>query len=143
MVGLSVFEGGAGAVGFGQGAVVVGCVTAVWLGKGSLWFAPPARISYLPFHSTPYLTHMPQSNLLMCPASEMALLEMMLQSPHRTLDPEEADFFFVPSFSACYFNPVFGELLCLVRGALRVRCPLPSCAAGHDSCSWSAAAGCW
>ncbi|GBF90959.1 exostosin-like glycosyltransferase [Raphidocelis subcapitata] len=41
-------------------------------------------------------------------ASETLLIELLLASPHRTLDPEEADFFFVPSLSACYLNPVLG-----------------------------------
>jgi len=34
---------------------------------------------------------------------------MMLQSPHRTLDPEEADFFFVPILTSCWFHPIAGE----------------------------------
>jgi hypothetical protein len=42
-------------------------------------------------------------------ASETLLVELLLASPHRTLDPEEADFFFVPVLSACYLNPVLGE----------------------------------
>ncbi|KFM24871.1 putative glucuronoxylan glucuronosyltransferase F8H [Auxenochlorella protothecoides] len=37
---------------------------------------------------------------------EMGLHEMMLQSSHRTLDPEEADFFYVPLYTACYIQPV-------------------------------------
>ena len=41
-------------------------------------------------------------------ATEALLLELLLASPHRTLDPEEADFFFVPAFSSCYLSPVFG-----------------------------------
>ena len=39
---------------------------------------------------------------------ETPLLELLLGSGHRTLDPEEADYFFVPSYSSCMFNPVFG-----------------------------------
>ena len=34
--------------------------------------------------------------------------EQLLQSPHRTLDPEEADFFFVPVYTSCFIHPVLG-----------------------------------
>lgn len=34
--------------------------------------------------------------------------EMLLMSPHRTFDPEEADFFFVPIYVTCYFWPIIG-----------------------------------
>lgn len=27
----------------------------------------------------------------------------------RTLDPEEADFFYVPAYASCYMHPVWGE----------------------------------
>ncbi|KAI3425325.1 hypothetical protein D9Q98_009089 [Chlorella vulgaris] len=37
---------------------------------------------------------------------ETALVEMLLQSEHRTLDPEEADFFYVPVFVSCFAYPV-------------------------------------
>lgn len=40
--------------------------------------------------------------------SEPALHEMLLMSPHRTLDPEQADFFYVPVYSSCYIWPVWG-----------------------------------
>ncbi|RMZ55166.1 hypothetical protein APUTEX25_005444 [Auxenochlorella protothecoides] len=42
---------------------------------------------------------------------EMGLHEMLLQSPHRTLDPEEADFFYVPVYTSCLIMPVqnFGD----------------------------------
>eukprot|EP00798_Chlamydomonas_sp_ICE-L_P013136 gene13136-3459_t len=33
---------------------------------------------------------------------ETALHEMMLTSPHRTFDPEEADYFYVPVYLTCY-----------------------------------------
>jgi hypothetical protein len=36
------------------------------------------------------------------------LLQMLLQSPHRTLDPEEADFFYVPAYTSCFMWPVHG-----------------------------------
>ncbi|GLC34055.1 hypothetical protein PLESTB_000832400 [Pleodorina starrii] len=39
---------------------------------------------------------------------EMLLHERLLQSEHRTFDPEEADFFYVPVYVACYFWPVLG-----------------------------------
>ncbi|KAI3427182.1 hypothetical protein D9Q98_007119 [Chlorella vulgaris] len=39
-------------------------------------------------------------------AAESGFLEMLLQSEHRTLDPEEADYFFVPTFSSCLMMPV-------------------------------------
>uniref|UniRef100_A0A7S0VHX0 EGF-like domain-containing protein n=1 Tax=Polytomella parva TaxID=51329 RepID=A0A7S0VHX0_9CHLO len=35
---------------------------------------------------------------------ETAFHEMLLTSTHRTLDPEEADFFFVPAYAACLFS---------------------------------------
>jgi hypothetical protein len=34
--------------------------------------------------------------------------EMLLQSAHRTLDPSEADYFYVPVYAACYAWPVHG-----------------------------------
>jgi hypothetical protein len=40
--------------------------------------------------------------------SEPLLLELMLGSAHRTLDPEEADFFFVPALTTCWFHPIAG-----------------------------------
>ncbi|KAG2445204.1 hypothetical protein HYH02_008672 [Chlamydomonas schloesseri] len=39
---------------------------------------------------------------------ETLLHEMMLQSEHRTFDPEEADFFHVPMYITCYFWPIMG-----------------------------------
>eukprot|EP00798_Chlamydomonas_sp_ICE-L_P007380 gene7380-504_t len=39
---------------------------------------------------------------------ETALHEMLLASPHRTFDPEEADFFYVPVYITCYAWPVYG-----------------------------------
>ncbi|KAK9805384.1 hypothetical protein WJX73_009679 [Symbiochloris irregularis] len=39
---------------------------------------------------------------------ESLLHEHLLQSPHRTLDPEEADFFYVPVYTSCYVHPVHG-----------------------------------
>ncbi|KAK9909083.1 hypothetical protein WJX75_006916 [Coccomyxa subellipsoidea] len=39
---------------------------------------------------------------------EPALHEMLLQSPHRTLDPEAADFFYVPVYTSCFIHPVYG-----------------------------------
>jgi hypothetical protein len=32
----------------------------------------------------------------------------MLQSPHRTLNPEEADFFYVPVYASCFMEAVAG-----------------------------------
>jgi hypothetical protein len=40
--------------------------------------------------------------------SEPALHEALAQSEHRTLDPEEADFFYVPVYLACFTWPVYG-----------------------------------
>lgn len=34
--------------------------------------------------------------------------EVLLMSPHRTFDPEEADFFFVPLYVTCFFWPIIG-----------------------------------
>ncbi|KXZ54698.1 hypothetical protein GPECTOR_4g766 [Gonium pectorale] len=39
---------------------------------------------------------------------EPYLHEMMLQSEHRTFDPEEADFFYVPMYLTCLMWPVLG-----------------------------------
>ncbi|KAK9805311.1 hypothetical protein WJX73_000673 [Symbiochloris irregularis] len=35
------------------------------------------------------------------------LHEHLLQSPHRTLDPEQADFFYVPVYTSCFMHPIF------------------------------------
>lgn len=40
--------------------------------------------------------------------SEPGMHEIFLQSKHRTLDPEEADFFFVPVYTSCYMYPIHG-----------------------------------
>ncbi|GBF90972.1 exostosin-like glycosyltransferase [Raphidocelis subcapitata] len=40
--------------------------------------------------------------------AEPLLIELLLGSPHRTLDPEEADFFFVPLLTTCWFHPIAG-----------------------------------
>jgi hypothetical protein len=43
-------------------------------------------------------------------ATEPLLHELLLRSEHRTLDPEEADFFYVPVYSACFVDGgVFGS----------------------------------
>ena len=36
--------------------------------------------------------------------AEVALHEALLASPHRTLDAEAADFFFVPSYGGCFIS---------------------------------------
>ncbi|KAL1528336.1 hypothetical protein AB1Y20_009690 [Prymnesium parvum] len=36
--------------------------------------------------------------------AEVALHEALLRSPHRTLDPEEAHFFFVPAYAGCFVS---------------------------------------
>lgn len=38
---------------------------------------------------------------------EVALHEWLLRSPHRTVDPSEADFFYVPVYTACTILPVY------------------------------------
>ena len=38
---------------------------------------------------------------------EMAVHELLLASRHRTLDPEAADFFFVPIYGGCYISRFF------------------------------------
>ena len=43
-------------------------------------------------------------------AIETGLHEQLLQSTHRTLDPEEADFFYVPVYIGCLAWPVLGSL---------------------------------
>ncbi|KXZ54467.1 hypothetical protein GPECTOR_4g532 [Gonium pectorale] len=37
---------------------------------------------------------------------EVLMHEMMLQSEHRTFDPEQADFFYVPVYSSCFIFPI-------------------------------------
>jgi hypothetical protein len=39
---------------------------------------------------------------------ETGLHEYLLQSEHRTLDPEEADFFYIPVYPSCNAHPVLG-----------------------------------
>ncbi len=39
-------------------------------------------------------------------AAEPLLLEMMLTSKHRTLNPEEADLFYVPVYSSCFVEDI-------------------------------------
>ena len=39
---------------------------------------------------------------------ESALHEHLLQSPHRVLDPDQADFFYVPVYTSCFMHPVMG-----------------------------------
>lgn len=41
-------------------------------------------------------------------AIESGLHEMFAQSDHRTFNPEEADFFYVPVYTSCYAHPIFG-----------------------------------
>lgn len=38
---------------------------------------------------------------------ESLLHEQLLQSEHRTLDPKEADFFYVPVYTSCFIHPVY------------------------------------
>ncbi|KAL4438037.1 hypothetical protein ABPG77_004258 [Micractinium sp. CCAP 211/92] len=42
-------------------------------------------------------------------AAETGLHEALLQSEHRTLDPEEADYFYIPVYSSCYLWPLHGD----------------------------------
>ena len=52
---------------------------------------------------------------------EAGFLEMLLQSEHRILDPEEADFFYVPVFTSCFIYPVRWATLvffCVAAAAL-------------------------
>lgn len=39
---------------------------------------------------------------------ETAFHELLAQSHHRTLDPEEADFFYAPVYAGCYAWPIYG-----------------------------------
>ena len=39
---------------------------------------------------------------------ETALHELLLQSEHRTLDPDEADYFYLPVYTSCYIYPIWG-----------------------------------
>ncbi|KAG2488349.1 hypothetical protein HYH03_013039 [Edaphochlamys debaryana] len=50
------------------------------------------------------------TSLLAGPYSiEQYLHEMLLLSPHRTFDPEEADFFYVPVYFSCFTWPINGR----------------------------------
>ena len=42
-------------------------------------------------------------------AAELALLESLMMSKHRTLNPEEADFFYVPVAGTCFLEGVVAE----------------------------------
>jgi hypothetical protein len=42
-------------------------------------------------------------------AAELALLESLMMSKHRTLEPEEADFFYVPVAGTCFLEAVVAE----------------------------------
>ena len=39
---------------------------------------------------------------------ESALHEWLLQSEHRVLDPDQADFFYAPVYTSCFLHPVLG-----------------------------------
>ena len=39
---------------------------------------------------------------------EYYLHETLIQSEHRTFDPDEADFFYVPPYTSCLFYPITG-----------------------------------
>ncbi len=55
-------------------------------------------------------------------AADVALLRRMLRSPHRTLDPEEADFFFVPLIQSIGFRSLrFGACRARPRAPARAR----------------------
>ncbi|KAG1664527.1 hypothetical protein FOA52_012994 [Chlamydomonas sp. UWO 241] len=41
-------------------------------------------------------------------SADHAIHELLLQSEHRTFDPEEADFFYVPQYSNCMMFPLHG-----------------------------------
>ena len=42
------------------------------------------------------------------PACLQGFHEMLATSPHRTFDPEEADFFFMPIYGSCMIFPIMG-----------------------------------
>lgn len=39
---------------------------------------------------------------------ESLLHEWLLQSPHRVLDPDQADLFYVPVYTSCFMHPING-----------------------------------
>ena len=39
---------------------------------------------------------------------ESMLHEYFLQSEHRVLDPDQADFFYVPVYTSCFMHPIMG-----------------------------------
>lgn len=81
--------------------------------------APPAPDQPCPAQpapSTPCMCGVPS----LPPGSEPLLLDLLLGSGHRTLDPEEADFFFVPTLTTCWFHPIAGAQPACAR---RPACP--------------------
>jgi hypothetical protein len=65
-------------------------------------------------------------------ATAAGLHEMLLQSEHRTLDPEEADYFYLPIYTSCLIFPVLCE-----RYSATSWCPhdhaLPACQPAYGS----------
>ncbi len=45
-----------------------------------------------------------------CATCPMPLLTVPICLSHRTFDPEEADFFYVPIYTSCYSHPIHGYL---------------------------------
>ena len=41
-------------------------------------------------------------------SADSAKLWLPAQSKHHTLDPEQADFFYVPVYTSCFIHPVWG-----------------------------------
>ncbi len=56
------------------------------------------------------LTPMPQarSRCVCALARVVSLLVSPAQSEHHTLDPEQADYFYVPVYTSCFIHPVWG-----------------------------------
>ncbi len=74
----------------------------------------PVQYVAMLLHTTALCVSMYSAKLLVCCCSDWTYMlephlhELMLQSPHRTLDPDEADFFYVPVYASCYMHPVHG-----------------------------------
>ena len=111
--------------GEGSGGVGVGRPggSRAWGGKGphggphpanrpcELPTHPPATNPYHYHPHPPYHHHQQQQQQHPAAAvAETGLHEALLQSEHRTLDPEEADFFYIPAYTSCC------ECVCCVWG---------------------------
>lgn len=88
-----------------------------WCGSGCKRTCQAACRSAGAIHNSPY-AHAPCCAVvchavsccavLCCAMLCYALQQLLLASPHRTMDPEEADLFYVPAYPSCFMWPVHG-----------------------------------